>query len=386
MRTYLTLLVLSLVLLLGCQGSYAPAKAPAKDAAGPNGNKDMRDVPALKAEIAQLQHELATGRRDDPYAGLGLINVHEHLYTAANADTYLAAARLAGVAATVFVASPDLTLHGKGDKGEPGMAKNFEEQILAAAAAHPGEVIPFCTMDPKDPDKLERLKKHVAMGAKGLKLYTGHPTFADGPIDDPGMEPVFAYAEQTGLPILWHINLDRFYDDFVKIMARHPKLNVNIAHYGVTFFHADRPPYSWLVHLLETYPNLFTDTSLGTRDILIKGFVAMESTRPQMQDLFKRFPKQILWGTDSVVTGNNEKTTGWYSKVLWATRDHLEQETFSTELAAGFSKYYPDGRNGDGAFQGLAIPPEILRQVYHDNAMRWLHLDTAPPLPVVTTP
>lgn len=368
-------LALLLLALIACQPTSPEVAVEAKKKSS---KSDPRDIPALKGEIARLEREIATGSRPDPYAAVGIINAHEHLRLARNIDNYLAAARRAGVSATVIVASPPYTLDGEGEKGEPFMSDNFEDEVLAAATAHPGEIIPFCTLDPKDPDKLERLKRHVEMGAKGLKLYTGHSNFIEGPLDDPGMEPVLDYLEETGLPVLWHINLEKFYEDFARILARHPKLNVEVAHYGVTFFHAENQGFKNLISLLETYPNLLVDTSLGTREILINGMAMIEPNRALFQDLFRRFPKQILWATDSVVTGNIEKTPGWYNKVIWATRDHLEQDLFRTDLAAAFSKYYQKNRDGDGVYRGLAIPEEILRQVYHDNAMRWLRLKESP--------
>lgn len=342
-------------------------------------------VRALEAQVALLERQVTEGVRPDPWAQAGIINAHEHLYAARYLDGYLQAARRAGVAATVFVASPQFTLEGKGDKGEPGMSTNFEE-ILAAAKLAPDEVIPFCTLDPKDPDKLARLKRHVAEGARGLKLYSGHSNFMDGPLAPPDMEPVLSYAEETGLPVLWHINLSKVTDEVGQILDRHPKLNLVIPHYGVAFWGPRSPAMSQLQTLLRAHPNLYIDTSLGTREILLKGLATMEGDVNVFQVLFHDFPRQIIWGTDSVVTGNPEKTPRWFSLVLWASRDAMEREVFQTDLAAGYSRYYQKGRDGDGVFRGLALNDEELRLLYHDNALRWLHLEDHPPKPPVVAP
>ena len=47
---------------------------------------------------------------------------------------------------------------------------------------------------------------------------------------------------------------------------------------------------------------------------------------------------------------------------------------FTTDLAAAYSKYFQKGRDGDGRYQGLALPPEVLQKVYVDNAKRWLRM------------
>jgi len=351
-------------------------EAPSKPVrAPPRPIEDERTIRALEAEVAFLKRQLETGGTADPYTGL--INAHEHLYKLKDLERYLPAARKANIVATVIVASPTFTLEGKGEKGEPSMSKNFEDVLLVAAKEYPGEVIPFCTIDPKDPDKFERLKKHVEMGAKGVKIYSGHSNFAEGPLAPPDMEPVFAYLEQMQLPINWHINLAKFMDDFESVMKKYPKLNIMVPHYGVTFWKPDGPALSRLAALMRTHKNLIIDTSLGTREILLNGMSAIEPAREKFKSFVAEFQDQIVWGTDSVITGNAEKVPGWYAKVIAATRDHLEKDVFDTDLAAGYSKYFEKGRDGSGRYQGLALPPAVVKKLYVDNARRWLHLDGA---------
>lgn len=331
-----------------------------------------RQIRALQAENAALRRALTTGVRDDPFTGI--VNAHEHLYKLKDLERYLPAARQANVAVTVVVASPEFTIMGKGAKGEPGMSENLTT-LLQAQRAHPDEIVAFATIDPKDPQKLERLKQHIADGARGLKIYSGHSNFYDGPLLPQDMEPVFAYLEETQLPVNWHINLAKFMGDFEGVMAKYPKLNVMVPHYGVAFWNPNGPALQRLSALMTKYPNVLVDTSLGTREILLNGMAAMEPARAKFQAFFETHQDQIVWGTDSVITGNAEKTVGWYDKVIRATRDHLEKDVFSTELAAGYSRYWEKGRDAEGTYQGLALSPAILQKVYVDNARRWLRLD-----------
>jgi predicted TIM-barrel fold metal-dependent hydrolase len=189
------------------------------------------------------------------------------------------------------------------------------------------------------------------------------------------MDPIFEHLEKMGTPINWHINLAKFMDDFEGVMKKYPKLNVMIPHYGVAFWKPDGPALQRLSALMRTHKNVIVDTSLGTREILLNGMAAIEPAHEQFKAFIVEFQDQVIWGTDSVITGNPEKTPGWYSKVIWATRDHLEKDVFTTELAAAYSKYYEKGRDGEGRYQGLALPPEVLKKVYVDNARRWLKLD-----------
>jgi predicted TIM-barrel fold metal-dependent hydrolase len=354
-------------------GEDAAREKPAVKRGPPPPIEAQREINALKAEVASLQRELAEGKKPSPY--VGLINAHEHLYKLKDLERYLPSARKAGITTTVIVASPKFTLEGKGeDKGEPSASENFRDVVLEAAKLYPGEIIPFCTIDPKDPEKLERLKKHVEMGAKGIKIYTGHSNYFDGSLDPPDMEPVWDYLEQTQLPVNWHVNLAKFMADFERVMKKHPKLNMMVPHYGVVFWKPDGPATAKLKELMRMYPNFYVDTSLGTREILLDGMAVMEQNRQIFVDFFKEFPNQIVWGTDSVITGNPEKTPGWYSKVIWATRDQLEKDVFHTELSAAYSKYWEKGRDGDGRYQGLALPEETLKKIYIENTKRWLRV------------
>ncbi len=412
------MILLSLLALVAC-GDGAPTPRPKKDVTGAQategtttaepaapaadreGDDDGADVPetlpkpkpveatsrirALEAEVAALQRQLAEGKRPDVWGEMGIINAHEHLYATRHLERYMVAARRSGIAATVLVASPEFTLEGKGEKGEPGMSENFQE-ILSASKLAPGEIIPFCTLDPKDPDKLERLKRHVAAGAKGVKLYSGHSNFADGPLDPPDMQPVLAWLEEQGIPVNWHVNIVKFGDELSGVLDRYPKLNVMVPHYGVAFWQPRGAAMKQLETMLRAHPNLYIDTSLGTREILLKGLATMEADPGVFKAVFDQFPRQIVFGTDSVITGNSEKTPGWYSLVIWATRDQLEKSVFQTDLAAGYSRYFQTGRDGEGVFKGLGLSDEQLRLVYRDNAIRWLRLTDAPPPPVLTPP
>ncbi len=326
---------------------------------------------ALEAENAALKRQLEGGASADAYTGL--INAHEHLYKLKDLERYLPAARRANIKSTVLVASPEFTIMGKGDKGEPYMSENFKT-LLEAAKAYPGEIIPFATIDPKDPKKLERLKEHVAQGAKGLKIYSGHSNFYDGALARDDMDPVFAYLEETGLPINWHINLSKFMGDFERVMKAHPKLNVMVPHYGVAFWRPNGDTLAKMSAMMKAYPSLYVDTSLGTREILLDGMSVMESATEKFKQFFADNQDRIVWGTDSVITGNVEKTPGWYHKVIYATRDHLEKEVFATELAAGYSRYWKKNRDAEGRYKGLGLSPEILEKVYVKNAQRWLRL------------
>lgn len=353
------LLVLVLLLASGCKKDGEKARPSGLSAA------------EYEAEIAFLREELHRGEARD--ATNSIINVHEHLMAPEHFPRYLAAARRHGIKRTVVVTSPEFTLFGKGDKSYRTMAANWKE-LKAAAARFPGEILPFAAVDPLDPDKLAHLEQMVAEGALGVKLYSGHSNLYDRPLDDPSMMPVYAYLEDKQLPVNWHINLSKYGDELGRVLERHPNLNVMIPHYGVAFW-APETALPALMKLLRAHPSVYIDTSLGTREILIDGMFAIAEHTELFRQFFSEFQDRIVYGSDSVITGNKEKTTSWYHLVIAATRDHLETQTFVCPLAEGYAKYYREkkrGHNPEGRVRGLALADDILRKVYETNALAWL--------------
>ncbi len=358
-----------LVVAAGCRAPPAtePAKKDAKKSAAPS-LETQRKLKALETQLAVAEAQLDPLQKRE--ALLPAVNVHEHLLYKRHLENYLPAARAFAVEKTVLVASPQFTLFGKGAKGEPIMSENFAV-LLEVAKEHPDEIVPFFTVSPEDEDFLARAKRHVAAGGKGVKLYTGHSNLHDRPLDAPELMPLYAYFEEIGLPINWHINLAKWHVEFDRVMSKHPKLNVMVPHYGVCFWRPEEH-MPIVAGLMRKYPNLYVDTSLGTREILIDGLYRMAEHKPLFRAFFEEFQDRIVWGTDAVITGNVEKTPSWYAKVLAGTRDQLEREQFQFPLAEGYSRYFKKGRDPTGVVEGLALPQEILKKVYRDNALRWL--------------
>ncbi len=334
---------------------------------------------AYQAEIAFLREQLQRGTpRASDYT---IINAHEHLMAPRFLPPYLAAARRQGIVRTVVVTSPAFTMYGEGDKSYVSMAENWAE-LVAAEKAYPGEIIPFAAVDPHDPDKLAHLEAMVAEGARGVKLYSGHSNLYDLPLDDPSMEPVYTYIEAQGLPLNWHVNVTKYGAELERVLSRHPKLNVMIPHYGVVFWSTSESLPA-LAALLRKHPNVYVDTSLGTRDILVNGMFVMAAHEAAFRSFFDEFQDRIVYGSDAVITGNPEKTTSWFFLVIGATRDHLEAPTFVFPLAEAYARYFDakrPGHNPDGRVKGLALAPAILKKVYEQNPKTWLekHRPLAP--------
>ncbi|MDT4914671.1 MAG: uncharacterized protein QOC66_3799 [Pseudonocardiales bacterium] len=128
--------------------------------------------------------------------------------------------------------------------GHPAVSS---EQIVSDAAAHDDVLIPFASVDPHDgASAVSRLRDLAAAGARGLKL---HPSLQDFAPNDPAYNPLYAAADEFGLPIVFHsgqtgigaglpggrgIKL-RYSDPMLidDVAADHPTLTIVLAHPSV---------------------------------------------------------------------------------------------------------------------------------------------------------
>jgi predicted TIM-barrel fold metal-dependent hydrolase len=332
-------------------------------------------APAVFEGLYPLTDETppADGLRD-----FAVINGHEHLYKREHLDAYLAAAKATGVEKTLFVASNEYTFLGK--SGRKDALYDWSNQIvLDAYREMPDRIIPFASVYPGDPDKLQKLESYVAQGAQGLKLYSGHSTYYELPLDDEGMEPVLAYCERTRLPVCWHVNVTLYGPEFERVLKRHPALIVIVPHFGVTFYRPETDSFREMQRFLDTYPNLYVDCSFGTRDFLVHG-LEMVSKYPEIfSKFFQTYQDRIIFGTDMVVTGNAQKTAEWYAAVIRACRDVLEKDRYHFFMAAeAHEDSYKPAHNVYGELRGLALPDAILAKVYRENLERVLAMRASP--------
>jgi predicted TIM-barrel fold metal-dependent hydrolase len=246
---------------------------------------------------------------------------------------------------TRFVVLPmDMTFLNQGPV-EKSIADQHRE-VARLRDSQPDLVIPFAAVDPRHKGIAETTIRLLEQDRfRGIKLYppTGyHP-------DDPALRPLYAYAEEHGVPVLTHCSrpgavqyrgdpteqmrldpesgqrlglgryelLERFTDpdSYVPILKRHPRLRLCLAHFGGEgdwSRYMNRPwvtgtpaEMSWLSKILDMlrsgeYPNLWTDIAytLFADDefvYLLNVLLADEQVR-----------SRVLFGSDFYVVENAE--------------------------------------------------------------------------------
>src|SRR3989440_7796678 len=135
---------------------------------------------------------------------------------------------------------------------EPDGYSPANDRVIDEAAASDGRLVPFCRLDPAD-DPVSEAERALDRGARGIKL---HPRAEHFRLDDARLEPVFALADERGLPVITPAGrgIPALGRDALEITERHPRLKLILAHAGVS-------DLSWLWRHAADHPNLFFDTA-----------------------------------------------------------------------------------------------------------------------------
>jgi predicted TIM-barrel fold metal-dependent hydrolase len=136
---------------------------------------------------------------------------------------------------------------------EPDGYRAANDMVIDEAAASDGRLFAFCRLDPHSEDPLAEAERALARGARGIKLHPRAERFA---LDHPGLERVFAMADERRLPVLVHAGrgIPALGRHALEVTARHPGLRLILAHAGIS-------DLSWIWREAPDHPNLFFDTS-----------------------------------------------------------------------------------------------------------------------------
>lgn len=295
---------------------------------------------------------------DTPEAITGAIDVHVHLTTGAE-DELVAALDRHGIGQAVVMATP----HLDPAIGGPGLAnyQQANEVVLRAAAAHPEKLIPFVTVDLDDTDPAE-LESLLDRGACGVKIYQGHRSLRELPLDDARHHPLYALLARRGTPVLFHVNTVRFRDELARVLRAFPALDVVCAHFCGSRTDLDR-----LAGLLREFPRLLVDTSHGAGAHGAAGFANLERDRERLRAMIAAEPARFLFGSDLVTVGAPDLRQSEWDLQLAANLGLLAGERFRfwRRQAGGPAMTIQE-------YRGLALQEPVRGQVLAGNARRWL--------------
>lgn len=208
-------------------------------------------------------------------------------------------------------------------------------------------------------------------------------------IDDPRFDPVLDHIERLGLTLAAHIGeprncwlpldrmtmaADRSYygahpqyhglkhpevppheaqvDSLMRVVKRHPGLRVVGCHLASLEYDVRE-----IARALERHPNLAVDTA--GRLCHLQG-----QERGAVRDFFQTWQDRILYGTDEALDLAGSDPDRQVAEIL-SVYDQDERY-----LAGGEPVDAPRVAPGFRC-DGLGLPPDILRKVFHDNAVAW---------------
>lgn len=336
------------------------------------------------------------------YSVFEIINTHEHIESVKKADELVLAMDNLGIKKTVLIPSPAETITLSGNNSFTRYDENVDE-ILKISQKYPDRFIPFCTISPLDDKAQEKFRDCHERGGKGLKLYNGHSLYYGIfgiPLDSEIMDPVYAYAEQERLPVLYHVNIANYGAELENILKKYPDLVVSIPHFMVSSIELQR-----VEHILDNYPNTYTDISFGYEPYFASGFRRMSKNIKKYKDFFEKYPDRILYGADMVLTEIEKKDQKYMEITLQCYKDILEKKAFRCEPVKDHYKneseknlkIYEDCNPKSGDFckskkekmesftrwynevkklNGLNLNSGILKMIYEDNPKRFLNGNT----------
>jgi predicted TIM-barrel fold metal-dependent hydrolase len=289
-----------------------------------------------------------------------IVNAHEHLQSVRAAERLLRVMDETSVAKTVIVGSSRRTTVGM-----QNAFVQYEEnnaQMLEAARRWPERFVPFVTIDTDDPNKLKKLERWIQKGARGLKLYSGHGDFHTRPLNVADMLDVYRYCEKHKVPIIFHVNGGRYLDEFEPILRGFPDLQIICPHLCLL---ANNP--ETFRRLMDTYPQLMTDISFGVPAVMNEGIDKVSARPKRFREFLLAYPDRFLWGSDVVVTGHSRKDVRFLRDVFDAYFAMLARSSYSYQP---YDKEYHAKPGGPVERNGVALPPDVLRQILETNFTR----------------
>lgn len=289
-----------------------------------------------------------------------IVNVHEHIQSSGEVAKLKAVMDELGISKTLLMGSARFTITLNPKDGFTRYDEN-NAAIVQIAAAEPGRFEAWPTIDPRDPEKLNKARRLVAQGAKGIKLYLGHGyidkrtneyLFHSMAMDDPRMLPFYAWCQAKFVPVMYHVNPYKpgFAEEFIAVLNGFPDLKVIAPHFILSSIKDSR-----LQEFLDSFPNLYSDISFGHDDFLVAGFKRISRKPGKFKRLLTKYADRFMLGTDLVITEHPRKSSAWIGTRFRAYLDMLAMASYEVDFLPGRQ------------FRGLGLSGEVLERILYRN-------------------
>ncbi|HUU26985.1 MAG TPA: amidohydrolase family protein [archaeon] len=283
--------------------------------------------------------------------------------------------------------------------------KNLQKQILLAERLHSAysEWVTWATSfnlenwgSPDwEKEAIETIEDGFQKGAVAVKVWKEIGMVLKDPdssfvmIDNPRFDPIFDYIESRNKTLVAHIgeprncwlpldsmtvNNDRLYfkdnpqyhsylhpeiphywkhvEARDRVMDKHPGLRLVGCHLGSLEFDVDE-----LARRFDKYPNFAVDLAARICHLQVQD-------RRKVRDFMIKYQDRLLYGTDLSVG------TSWVEFKLSKAFEKMD-ETYLKDYRYFATDDEMEVWEVNGTFRGLALPKEVLRKLYYENAKKW---------------
>lgn len=338
------------------------------------------DIRELKLKDWEPQSMMKTKVTEVKKAKYPVIDVHNHLGGGAKTLTPERVKRYLKVMDETNVKTV-INLDG-------GWGKRLEETVAALDKAHPGRFMTFALVDLRliehegwTERETKRLRESFEAGAKGLKFHKSlglYYRYGKGKlvtVDDPKLDPIWELCAEYKRPVMihtadpaafftpldnknerWHElnkhpnwlfvgdrypSREKLLEQRNNVIARHPKTTFIGAHFG-----NNPEDLNAVGEWLDKYPNFYVDIDARISELGRQPYSARR--------FFIKYQDRIMFGTDT--TPRHEAFRIYYR--------FLETDDEYFDCSASHH------RQGFWNIYGIFLPDEVLKKIYHENAMK----------------
>ena len=307
-----------------------------------------------------------------------IIDVHEHMLSRRQAVLFQPALARHNLVGICLMASPREVLFEVAEEQArfTDAIKNNRE-LLRISETAPDLFLAFATYSPEDHQILSKLKRFMAAGGRGLKLYNGHYRFYDIfniPLDAPHLMPVYRYCAANRIPITYHVNSRYYWKELKHILDTFPDLVANLPHFCMSLVNLDR-----IAEIFNNYPHVYTDISCGEGELAYTTLAYISRYRDLYRELIETYRTRFLFGADMVLTDDPEKDAAYVEKVITCYRHLMESDRYSGILIERYLEKRGIAKTSENSiFRGLHLDRKTLRLIYSENPKRFLGIGQPP--------
>lgn len=234
------------------------------------------------------------------------------------------------------------------------------------------------------PSLAAQVDDFVALGCDGIKMIEGKPTSRQHmniPVTDAYFADYWARVAEVDLPIVWHVNdpeefwdpertpgwakarnwgygpddvqKETLYAEVDEVLARHSRLRIIFAHFY--FLSADLERAG---RFMDAHPTVCFDLTPG-----IEMLYNLSRDPAASRAFFIKYAERIIFGTD-IASGLTVEEGRVRAGIVFRWLESAD--TFRVPETADFLLGSPE----DGIIRGMALPDNVLANIYRDNFVR----------------